>query len=100
MEGAAQSYKVHSGPQEVSKPATNFESMSHDMREIHVRADATLRRLRQLLARAHGPAPEAKAEGLKEVPSGVIGEMRGHISNTFDRFNEIDSALEVIEAII
>jgi hypothetical protein len=101
MEGTAQvGYKVPSGSQTVSKPPTNFESLSNEMCEIHVKADTTLRRLRSLLARAHGPAPETKPEGLKEVPCGVIGEMRSHISNTFDRFNEIDSALEVIEAII
>jgi hypothetical protein len=98
MEGATQgNYITSAGAQ---KPATHFESISHDMREIHIKADTTLHRLQSILARAHGPAPETKGEGLKEVPSGVIGEMRSHITNTFDRFNAINNALEMLESLI
>jgi hypothetical protein len=82
------------------RPNSAIDNLSSQLSDINEGAEQLLRRMRDLLSRAHGPMPEEAASKLSEVPAGMIGTVREQADWLSRRLGAMASAFEVIETII
>lgn len=82
------------------RPMSALDNLSSQLSEINEHAEQILGRMHDLIARAHGPAPQEANSKLSEVPAGVIGTIRDQADWLSRRVGAMTAAFEVIETII